>query len=256
MKSILDLQAEYRATLEAQRIHPRSLDYRRLDAHLDALRTLEALDGNCYQIFDLHRRTHVYFSAKFNSYFGLKEGEDLDERTHPDDLYRMMEMGIRYLRFFYSRPVEERTKYKLTNDFRLARPGGGYTRVTKNYTALELDTRGNLWLALCSLAISVETDASLPLKSRIVNVETGAPLLFPTGNMATAYEAPFSEREIQVLDLIARGYSSKQIAPVLAMSVHTVNTHRQNIIRKAGMKNSTEAVKYASDLGLLVGTRG
>lgn len=251
IKSLAELRAEYHAKLRLQSIAGSTLDYTRLSAHTSALNALEQLDGNCYQIFDLFRREHVYSTDKFNLYFGLAEGEHLDDRTHPDDLYRMTELGIAYLKFIYACPVADRKRYKLTNDFRVA-TDDGYARITKNYRALELDSRGNIWLALCSLAVSVETNAALPLKSRIVNVETGVAHHFAPESTVATSEQPLSEREKEVLDLIARGYSSKQIAPLLDMSVHTVNTHRQNMIRKMGMKNSAEVVKYASDRGMLL----
>jgi DNA-binding CsgD family transcriptional regulator len=52
-----------------------------------------------------------------------------------------------------------------------------------------------------------------------------------------------SEREVEVLSLIANGNSTKQIASQLNLSVHTVNAHRKNILKKTKCKTVAEAVK-------------
>jgi two-component system, NarL family, response regulator NreC len=56
---------------------------------------------------------------------------------------------------------------------------------------------------------------------------------------------PLSAREIQVLRLVAQGYSSKQTAETLSISVKTVEAHRARIMRKLGMHSIVELVHYA-----------
>jgi DNA-binding CsgD family transcriptional regulator len=52
-------------------------------------------------------------------------------------------------------------------------------------------------------------------------------------------------RERQVISGLAEGLSSKQIAAELNIAIHTVNTHRQNMLAKTGCKSSAELVRYA-----------
>ena len=54
-----------------------------------------------------------------------------------------------------------------------------------------------------------------------------------------------SEREIEILGGLARGLSSKQIAAEHALSVRTVETHRQNIRRKLKIEGQAELIRYA-----------
>jgi DNA-binding NarL/FixJ family response regulator len=54
-------------------------------------------------------------------------------------------------------------------------------------------------------------------------------------------------KELATMQSLARGYSNKQIANVLGMSVRTVETHRLNIRRKLGIGGQAELVKYAID---------
>ncbi|HSY76692.1 MAG TPA: response regulator transcription factor [Bacteroidia bacterium] len=54
-----------------------------------------------------------------------------------------------------------------------------------------------------------------------------------------------SEREIEIIRCVAEGYSNQEIAEKLFISVHTVTTHRKNIMNKLGINNTAGLVMYA-----------
>ena len=54
-----------------------------------------------------------------------------------------------------------------------------------------------------------------------------------------------SDRETDVLVLVAKGLSSKEIADKLNISIHTVNSHRKNITHKTGIKSVAGLAVYA-----------
>jgi two-component system response regulator NreC len=60
-----------------------------------------------------------------------------------------------------------------------------------------------------------------------------------------------SDREKEVLTLIAKGYSNKEIAEQLVISVKTVESHKGNLMEKLQMKTRPELVEYAVKKGLL-----
>jgi len=64
-------------------------------------------------------------------------------------------------------------------------------------------------------------------------------------------EEPLSDRELDVLSLIAKGLSNKEIGERLYIETRTVKWHTSNIIGKLGVKNRTEAVAKARELGLI-----
>lgn len=64
-------------------------------------------------------------------------------------------------------------------------------------------------------------------------------------------ETPLTDREIEVLKLIADEYSNPEIAEKLFISVRTVDTHRRNLLDKLGVKNTAGLVKYAIQKGFL-----
>ncbi len=56
---------------------------------------------------------------------------------------------------------------------------------------------------------------------------------------------PLTEREIEVLKLIAKEYNSQEIAELLIISKHTVESHRKSILRKLNVKNSIGIAMFA-----------
>ena len=68
----------------------------------------------------------------------------------------------------------------------------------------------------------------------------------PTGALAD-----LSERELEVLRLIALGHTNTEIAEQLFLSVRTVETHRAHIQQKLGVSTRAELVRYALDNDLL-----
>ena len=67
----------------------------------------------------------------------------------------------------------------------------------------------------------------------------------------SALVEPLSERELEVLQLIAEGLSNQQIASQLYLSLNTVKVHSRNIYDKLGVHNRTQAVARARAFGIL-----
>jgi DNA-binding NarL/FixJ family response regulator len=63
--------------------------------------------------------------------------------------------------------------------------------------------------------------------------------------------SPLSEREFEVLNLLARGFSNTECADILTVSANTIGTHVKNIYRKLEVNNRAEALFVASSQGLL-----
>jgi two-component system response regulator NreC len=61
-----------------------------------------------------------------------------------------------------------------------------------------------------------------------------------------------SEREKEIMQLLVEGYSNKEIAARLVVSLSTVHTHRSNLMRKLGLSSQHELVQYAREHGLTI----
>lgn len=68
-----------------------------------------------------------------------------------------------------------------------------------------------------------------------------------------ASDPSLSPREREVLQLLAEGYSNKEIADKLVISPSTVHTHRSNLMSKLGLSSRRELIRYARKRGLLRG---
>jgi DNA-binding NarL/FixJ family response regulator len=60
-----------------------------------------------------------------------------------------------------------------------------------------------------------------------------------------------TDREEEILKLVAEGHSSKEIADMLVISVKTVERHRANLLQKLGLKDRLELTRYAIRAGLV-----
>lgn len=60
-----------------------------------------------------------------------------------------------------------------------------------------------------------------------------------------------TKREFEVLELITKGKSTAQIAEHLHLSIHTINSHRKNILKKLNLSSPAELIIYALDSGLV-----
>lgn len=54
-----------------------------------------------------------------------------------------------------------------------------------------------------------------------------------------------TKRQIEILELIAQGNTSREIADILFIGIHTVDTHRKNMVRILGLKGKGELLRYA-----------
>jgi len=70
------------------------------------------------------------------------------------------------------------------------------------------------------------------------------------GEPAGAYES-LTEREKEILSKVALGYSNKEIAEQLVISVKTVESHKSNLMEKLDLKSRPDLVKFAMKKGLL-----
>ena len=87
---------------------------------------------------------------------------------------------------------------------------------------------------------------------RYVHPALGARLAASEAEAQAQAEAdPLSEREREVLRLLALGHTNQEIAKMLFISVRTAETHRAHIMRKLRLASRAELVHYALDHGLL-----
>ena len=109
--------------------------------------------------------------------------------------------------------------------------------VTRRRVAALLHADGEVAL------VGAADDADLVLSERVVRAAAPA--------TAAAPDAALSARELDVLRLVARGLSNKEIAAELGITTHTVKYHLAALLEKLGVRSRTEAVSLGVRKGLV-----
>lgn len=235
------------------------LDYSVLNPHIQFLESLSVLQSSVVSIFDLAEMNHVYLSPNFSDLLGwdpekiaAPDNDYINQRMHPEDLTHLNDVSWQFFGLILRVDPQwrEQMKYiKLIMDYRTLGKDGKFVRVIEQHKLLELDSYGNAWLSMSIMDLSPDQDLSSLCRYRLINTLTGELYQFPSSELMKGQKLSFREQEI--LQLLARGLISKQIADKLYISVNTVNTHRQRIIEKLNVSNTAEAVQYAGRLGLI-----
>lgn len=255
-KDVKQYQETYLQLLHQQNFVPEELDYSILEQRKPILQNLADVGNSIVTVFDMYQKKHVFHSQNAGAVLGysadlLEKNNNyfIDDKVHPDDEIMLNQNSISIIKLIMNFSEDEKMNYKLINEYRILNASNQYVRVIEQQQALELDKRGNFWLALSILDLSPNQDINTGLKSQVLNYRTGKfiPLPETKENVNTA----LSIREIEILKMVKSGLLSKEISDKLSISVHTVNTHRQRVLEKLEANNSMEAVITASKLGLI-----
>jgi DNA-binding CsgD family transcriptional regulator len=232
-------------------------DYLEFEKKVYFLERLSEVENSSVSVVDLYKKKYIFLGSRnlepFENPFGEYESQDAFyyvQLIHPDDLPIVMDSYKRSFEFFLNLPEEERKDNKLIVNYRQRDKYGKYLNVIVQLVVLELDKKGNIWLVLILDDLLPDKISFEGVNRRLINIKSGKICLFQD-ELESNKKAILSTREIEVLGLVSKGFASKEIADKLFLSVNTVNNHRQNILEKVKAVNTTEAVTYARNLGIL-----
>lgn len=168
--------------------------------------------------------------------------EEIYSRIHPND-QRMRSLQELAFLYFVSKPHDGKNhSWYMISTIRMKDNQGKYHTVNHRIFHFAAQGKSGISYTLCLYTFAPKEERvaylvnTLNNERRILNVESNNLL---------------SEREVSVLQLIRNGKSSKMIAQLLDISKHTIDRHRQNIILKLQVSNTTEACHKAKLLGLI-----
>jgi len=232
-------------------------DYLEFEKKVYFLERLAEVENGSVIVLDLYQKKYIFLRSRYIEPFNnpLIDHDPQDpmyysQFIHPDDLPIVMDSYKKAFTFFLSRPEEEKKDYKLIQNFRQRDKYGKYLNLILQLVVLELDKKGNIWLALILDDLLPDKISFEGVNRRLINLKTGKICLFKN-ELEPNKKTILSTREVEVLGLVSKGFASKEIADKLFLSVNTVNNHRQNILEKVRASNTSEAVNYARNLGLL-----
>ncbi|RJV08727.1 DNA-binding response regulator [Bacteroides sp. AF34-31BH] len=170
--------------------------------------------------------------------------DEIFRLIHPDDLAAKHLQELCFYHFIKKQPKRNRSDYYMMAKLRMKTGTDSYIQVLHRIFYVTTPSDGTLWLAICLYSPLV---FNIPSQCIFVNSTNGEIIKQEKQNNAKI----LSSREKQILALISKGLSSKGIAQMLSISVHTVSRHRQEILEKLQVKNSIEACRVAKDLELI-----
>lgn len=217
------------------------------------------IDNGIAVLSDFQENCSYVYAGGFGHFFGLNSDnttidsafeECIFSRVHSDDITERHVLELRYFQFQKDLPATERHKYSTFTRLRVLNPSQEYFYITHRTFYLSSLPDDNVLFALCLYAPSTDQSQRQGIEGKIINNETGE--ICPIDKYKEYDQTILSKRELEILILIASGKSSKQIAEQLSIATYTVHRHRQNIIRKMQVVNTTQAVKTALSMGLII----
>lgn len=203
------------------------------------------IDPSCksvlgYELDFLANAGPAYFTGLWNK----NDFKVFNENIFPEILY--------YLR----KPnVSDYHNYSFSFNFRIKAKDGNYLTMLQRSTYFVDSTTGNP-LAGVGFIIDIthfKSDTAIIFTiekiDRNFSTLSKIPLLKKTYFPDKEYGL-LSKREMEILHLMREGFSSKEIAAKLFISINTISNHRQNMLAKTNSKNSTELLGYAVKKGL------
>ena len=214
------------------------------------------LPGHFYYVYSLVEGRIIYHSGidKVLGIVGDIDVEGLYRACHPDDAPLVALLNEAVIRTLTALPVHgDPFDMCLTLDYRMCKATGEHIRVLRRSLVFEVDPTSKViksTISLCKDITAIKTNG--PVCWNIMGEPSDHPIDLSAlqEHLSRIQYAP-SPRELQVLRELAKGNSSKLIADSLHISVHTVNTHRRNLLDRTGLANSAELMNKAAELGWL-----
>ena len=240
-----------------QQLSATDIDYTIWKRDRSMLQQLSKISRSCTFVVDVYKCRYAYASSNFADLLGYdshkiatleRQGDYLESRIHPDDRTQLATLQVNLGKFIYSLPFEQRNDYSNIYSFRILNAKQQYIRVTSRHQVLEQDSNGKAWLVIGNMDISPDQKEAETVDCTVLNLKNGE-LFSPALSLNPSVN--LTNREIEILHFIQKGLLSKEIADKLCISIHTVNIHRQNLLRKLGVQNSIEAIRLGQGLGLL-----
>lgn len=213
--------------------------------------------GNCYySIGYLHQPHFIFISPEIQSLLGYEpitvNRLFLHTIVHPDDQQWVLQSEQVIKRFFNPLTTAQAIRYKAQYDYRVRRADGNYIRLLHQLLIMEADATGPFIKTLClHTDISQFKKEGMPALSFIGS--DGAPS-YPNINVTPGTacgEERLTRRETEILTLLQEGRDSKEIADRLYIARTTVDTHRKNMLKKAGVPSTTKLIAMALKKGWL-----
>jgi DNA-binding CsgD family transcriptional regulator len=226
----------------------------------EILSSIYALGPFYYYFVDFSDFSLSNISSQAETLHGVPLNEfrilgDIVKLMHPDDIPMVAAFEEAAYRMALEKIGPEKAlKYKSCYNFRFKTTDGSYKLFNHQALVLQVDLD---YKVVKSLNIHTQIDhlvkennncfslIGLMGEPSFLNIPINVPI--DISNRAPVY----SSREIEIIGLLSQGFTCPQIAKKIFLSVHTINTHRKNLLAKSASKNTAELVAKAISGGFV-----
>jgi DNA-binding CsgD family transcriptional regulator len=163
-----------------------------------------------------------------------------------EDEKRLVQVHAALFGFYYALPVAHRKNCRYAYEYHLRRKDDKPIWLLQQGAFIEVSSEG-----MPVVTFDILTDITPFKRDKTMTLRMVAGKRHGTFHFPADGNVVFTQREMDILRLLAHDLSSKQIAKKLFVSSHTVDTHRRNMLKKAGKKDATSLVYYARERGLI-----
>ncbi|WP_394660511.1 response regulator transcription factor [uncultured Chryseobacterium sp.] len=193
-------------------------------------------------------KSYVYFSRTADE-LGLNSSEnpkvidsiweeDILKKIHPDDKLKKYIHELRFFKMLEEVGFLERSGFIVLSNIRIKDKDNCYRFVRHRMFYFYSPDNGKLRFALCLYDMALKRFQPGASEFLIVNSVNGEIV----AEDKLTYQNVLSSREMEILKYVGEGFTSKEIAEMLCISINTVSRHRQNILEKLKVKNSVKAI--------------
>ncbi len=240
------------------RSQPTPADYMHAKHCLQVVEAFAQTMHQCVYIIDHYKQGFFYVSDNALFLCG-RSAQDIrrsgynfySEHVPPEELHLLAEINDAGLKFYNQLPGTERLNYTISADFHLVQPGKRPTLINHKLTPLMLDDEDNIWLSLCVVTHSPNSNAGNIIITKRGEKEKVSLAYDPlTKKWIEQKRITLTARQKEILALSAQGITMNEIGRKLAISSDTVKLHKKNIFEKLRVKNIAEAIHYATNYNL------
>ncbi len=225
------------------------------------LQTLNYRSREVIILSDLNNMTNLFCTKNIEKIIGWKQKNVIDggwafmmSLTHPEDTVSVIE------KFVSGMDLRKKEKYIYDHiptvySNRIRHKNGEWIWIKSESLILERDDNGEAKILITFIQDnSIEKNNSEPgNNSAVAEILKDGELLkqSKTNNTTATLSVHLSAREKEVLELIKKGNSTKEIADILNLKITTVNTYRKNLMDKMKVKNSSELVARSNQIQII-----
>ncbi|PQV47229.1 PAS domain-containing protein [Jejuia pallidilutea] len=225
-----------------------------LEKHVEKIIELDTFlpySSTFFCITNTQELSFEYVSKNFTACLGLERSVLKEKgmhyfwsRIHPEDLEQWLKALNDLMKFTLDKiKLIDRSKMSYTWNYRFKNSKNNYVNIIQNTTPLQFDVDEKPIIGLAHYTVlSGELKMPVCASAKLLNDRLEYETVYYNNYSQKLLPDDVSNRERDIIRLLALNYSSKQIGDKLNISPNTVDTHRRNILKKLNISSTGELI--------------